>query len=119
MVEIQQFSLTPAAYEYYKVLKDIVDNSAGFNAPPPAALVGNMVNVNNADEFVFGRFTAASTTTATIFINRDGILENALEARIVEIPEPDPGPYPPPVTLRAPCEETRYRTAIRPEGWID
>ncbi len=120
LVEIQQFSLTPVAYEYYKVLKDIVDNSAGFNAPPPAALIGNMVNINNPDEFVFGRFTAASTTTTSIFVNRDGILENALESRIVEILEPVlNSPYPPPITITAPCEESRYRTAIRPEDWID
>ena len=118
LVELQQFSLTPSAYEYYKVLKDIVDNSAGFNAPPPAALIGNMVNVNDPNDFVFGRFTAASTSTASIFIDRNGIAEGPLEATIVEIVEPDPGPpYPPPVTIFSPCTETRFRTAIRPKEW--
>lgn len=118
LVEIQQFSLTPAAYEYYKVLKDIVDNSAGFNAPPPAALIGNMVNLDDPNDFVLGRFTAASTSTASIFINRDGILEGELESRIVEIGEPPlNSPYPPPITISAPCSETRYRTAIQPSGW--
>jgi len=118
LVELQQFSLTPSAYEYYKVLKDIVDNSAGFNAPPPAALIGNMTNVNDPNDFVFGRFTAASTATASIFINRNGIAEGPIEATIVEITEPPlNSPYPPPITLFAPCTETRFRTAIQPVGW--
>lgn len=118
LIEVQQFSLTPSAYEYYKVLKDIVDNSAGFNAPPPAALIGNMINANDPDDFVFGRFTAASTSTEIIFVNRDGILEGAIEAPHEVILEPQLGsPYPPPITISAPCAETRFRTAIQPEGW--
>lgn len=120
VVEVQQLSLTPKAHEYYKVLKDIIDNNNGLNAPPPAALVGNMFNPDNSEEFVFGRFTAAATTTASLFIDRTFIEEEALERRDPINFEPTlNSPFPPPATTEVPCSETRYRTAIRPELWID
>jgi hypothetical protein len=120
VVEVQQFSLSPAAYDYYKVLKDIVDNSGGLNAPPPAALIGNLSNPENSDEFVLGRFTAASSSVASIYIERESIQEPPLETREPIVLEPLVGsPYPPPATNTAPCSETRFRTANEPNGWID
>ena len=120
VVELQQFSLTPAAYDYYKVLKDIVDNSGGFNAPPPAALIGNLSNVNDAEDFVFGRFTAVATRTVSIFIDRTNIPAEVIEVALpLEFEPTIASPHPPPATTIAPCTETRFRTAIQPEGWIN
>ena len=120
VVEVQQFALTPAAYEYYKVLNDIVDNNSGLNSPPPAALVGNMSNPDDPEDFVFGRFTAAATSTSAIFVDRTLIPEEPLERKEVRLFEPTLGsPFPPPATITAPCEETKFRTAIRPEMWVD
>lgn len=121
LVEVQQFSLSKSAYDYYKVLKDLVDNNSGFNAPPPAALVGNMFNPNDNEEYVLGRFSTASGTVETIFIERDNIEEGAITG-IQRIPEGSvPNPWPPlppgdPV-LDAPCIEGRYITGTRPEHW--
>jgi len=118
VIEVQQFTLTPAAYEYYKVLKDVVDNNSGLNAPPPAALVGNLSNPNDAEDFVFGRFTAAATSTASLFIDRNLIEETAIESREPINLEPQiASPYPPPATVQAPCSENRTRTAVQPEKW--
>ncbi len=123
VVEIQQFNLTPAAYQYYKVLKDIINNSGGFNAPPPAALVGNMINLNDADDFILGRFSAATTATASIFIDRSSINEEPIlppELSRYEDCEVCDRPCPidcVPITQAA-CGETRFRTAIVPNGWI-
>ncbi len=118
VVEVQQFSLTPTAYAYYKVLKDIVDNSAGLNAPPPAALIGNLYNPNDREEVVLGRFTAAASSSATIFVERQTISEPPLDTRDPVVLEPLIGsPYPPPATNFAPCQETKTRTAIAPSGW--
>ncbi len=120
VVEVQQFALSPSAYEYYKVLKDIVDNNGGLNAPPPAALVGNMFNPENSEDFVFGRFTAAATSVESLFIDRTFIAEPPLETQDPIILEPTlNSPLPPPPTTTAPCSETRFRTAIRPDKWID
>ncbi|MEX0288875.1 MAG: DUF4249 domain-containing protein [Flavobacteriaceae bacterium] len=118
VIELQQFSITPAAFEFYEVLKDIVDDNRGLNAPPPAALIGNMQNVNDSEEFVFGRFTAAATSVASIFIDRTDIAEPQIEPIDPLIVERF-GEGPPPQTTTAPCTETRFRTAIRPEAWID
>ncbi|HAI38656.1 MAG TPA: DUF4249 domain-containing protein, partial [Maribacter sp.] len=59
LIELQQYSISASAYKYFSVLKDIVDDSNGLNAPPPAALLGNIINPNDEEEVVLGRFTVA------------------------------------------------------------
>lgn len=119
VIEVQQLSLSPVAYNYYKVLKDIVDNSSGLNAPPPAALVGNLFNPDDSEDFVFGRFTAAASSSSSIFVDRFQIRENPIE-RKDEVNFEDFGdPVPPPETITAPCLESKFRTTIVPRGWIE
>lgn len=118
VVEIQQFSITPAAYDYFKVLKDVVDNNSGLNAPPPAALVGNLLNPEDSEDFVFGRFTAAATSSASLFINRSIVEGLPIESSLAPVFEPQiASPYPPPATVVAPCSENRERTSVQPEKW--
>ncbi|WP_100612767.1 DUF4249 domain-containing protein [Confluentibacter lentus] len=120
LVEIQQFSLTPKAYNYYKTIKDLIDNNSGFNAPLPAALIGNMYNPEDPNEYVLGRFTASSATTKTVMIDRTMIVDTPVGGQRLAIQEKegDPG-IPLPIQLVAPCEESRYRTSTEPEGWIE
>ncbi len=130
-VEVQQYSLSATAHKYYRVIKDIVDNNGGFNAPPPAALIGNMFNPEDHTEFVLGRFTAASAVTKSIFIDRSQIKEKPFEPLKLVDPEKcddicslsdcssmTPVPECIPVR-RVPCEESRFRTQIRPKAWVD
>ncbi|KQC30034.1 DUF4249 domain-containing protein [Flagellimonas eckloniae] len=120
LVELRQISLSAAAYQYYETLKDIVDDNGGFNSPPSAALVGNMFNPNNADEFVLGRFTAAPAEIARVFIKRSHITERSLILDVVkqEGQPPPPGLLPEEWVFYAPCpEESRYNTSNKPEGW--
>ena len=120
LVELQLWTLSEEAYRYYKVLKDLVDNNIGFNAPPPAPLVGNMRNVLNDEDFVFGRFSVAAASTAAVFIERETLTDLPIEPILPVVFEPTlNSPYPPPATTLAPCNESRYRTAIKPENWID
>ncbi|WP_303318095.1 DUF4249 domain-containing protein [Flavivirga abyssicola] len=108
LVKIHQYSLSESAYNYFKVIKDLIDNNSGINAPPPVALSGNLFNPNDDDEFVLGRFTAASTSTKHIFIDRSDITETPI------------GPLPIvrfPILETTPCTENRFRTSIEPEGW--
>lgn len=130
VVTLQQFSLTYKAHEYYKILKDIVDNNGGLNAPPPAALIGNISNPDNENEFVIGRFTAAASSQKSIFIPRQDIVESEIDPpglRYLETctllcsSQQCNGLAPPcntPVIKTAPCTNNRYRTQIEPEGWI-
>jgi hypothetical protein len=118
VVEVQQFSLSPTAYKYYKVLKDIIDNSNGLNAPPPAALIGNIRNLEDKEDFVFGRFTAAATASRSVFIDRSTIQEQPLERQETPNFEGFFDPVPAPETITVPCSETKFRTSIMPEGWV-
>ena len=117
LVFVDQLSLSFDAYQYYRRLKDIVDNNGNFDAPPPSAVVGNIINPNDEDEIILGRFTATSTSIASIFIDRTNILEDQVDPAPSISVEPSP-PFEPNVTI-APCVEGRFRTGIEPEGWID
>lgn len=121
LVELQQYSLSAAAYKYYKVLKDIIDDNSGLNSPPPAALLGNIFNPNDSDEIILGRFTVAAASKRSIFIERLGIKESEIAPDIIEVSEssfisailPEDEKV-----FEAPCgPESRYSTGIRPEGW--
>ncbi|PCJ97962.1 MAG: hypothetical protein COA50_03255 [Flavobacteriaceae bacterium] len=124
VVEVQQISISPDAYEYYKVLKDLLENTSSINAPPPAALIGNMSNPSNSENFVFGRFTVAGTFAKSVYMKRSDIIENQLETVYplnLEDCQVCPGgcnddclPM-----QSTPCAENRYRTAIIPSGWIE
>lgn len=127
LVEVQQISLTEKEYDYYKVLNDLVDNNSGLNAPPPAALIGNVFNANDSEEYVLGRFTAASSVTRTIFINRESISEPVIEPSRafkseceifcgIELCNSPEGCA---FESIVPCSESRFRTSIKPEGWIE
>lgn len=118
LVEIQQFSLSSKAYDYYRTIKDLVNKNGNFNAPLPAALIGNIYNPEDTNEYVLGRFTATSATTKSIMIDRTMIEDAAIDPQIRPMPEPPPT-APGPHYTTAPCEESRYRTSIEPEGWID
>ncbi len=119
VIEVQQLSLSPAAYDYYKVLKDIVDNNSGLNAPPPAALVGNLFNPDDSEDFVFGRFTAAASSSSSVFVDRSGIREDPILRKDPLNFESFFDPVPKPEVVSAPCSETKFRTAIVPPGWIE
>ncbi len=131
LVNLWQFSISKSAYDYYLILNDLVDNNGSINAPPPAALLGNLSNPDDPDEFVLGRFTAASFSEATIFVDRTDIRENALERRgFIQVeacfevcppegcpPSPRPGTCVPVTNIT--CEEGRFRTAVAPPGWVE
>ncbi|KQC30036.1 hypothetical protein AAY42_09220 [Flagellimonas eckloniae] len=120
LVEVQQFSLSASAYEYYETLKDLINDNGGFNSPPSAALIGNIINPNDRDEFVLGRFTAAPAETARIILERDDVEEDQIEIGLLA-PEgtwQEPRIPPEEYIFEAPCPgESRYNTSIRPEGW--
>lgn len=126
VVEVQQQSISANAYKYFKILKDIIDNNGSLNAPPPAALIGNMTKIDDSNEAVFGRFTSAATTIRSVFIDRTEIDESPLSFQGFINEETcdvcPPGICPTRIcrpVLVAPCEENRYRTSLIPSGWIE
>ncbi|MCP3930772.1 MAG: DUF4249 domain-containing protein, partial [Bacteroidetes bacterium] len=114
-VEIQQFSLTKSAYNYFKVVDDILNESNGLNAPPPVALFGNLFNPTDPDDLVLGQFTATSVSTKSIYIDRSELGTNPLAPDHPIILEPCVICHD---SMRSyPCLDGRYRTSIKPEAW--
>jgi hypothetical protein len=117
VVELQQFSVSEAAHSYLKTLKDLIDNNSGLNAPLPAALIGNLYNPTNREEFVLGRFTAAATSVTPVYIERMLIPEEPLDMEVYPVVE---GPEAPDFhVFTATCSEGRFRTAVKPPYWPD
>lgn len=117
VVELQQYAISESAYTYLKTLKDLIDNNAGLNAPLPAALVGNLFNPANKEEFVLGRFTAAAVTMMPVYIERLLLPEAPLDQEVAPFTE---GPEAPAFQVyTSACSEGRYRTAVKPRYWPD
>jgi hypothetical protein len=114
LIEAIQYSLTPEAYEYGRIISDLVNGNSGLNPTIPAALNGNVRNADADGELVLGYLSAVSAGRSRQF------LEQTLE---IGSPLPfDPSiriePVPPPgVAPRAPCNIPGVRTSERPEGW--
>lgn len=112
LIEVQQLALSPSSYQYFKVINDVTLESGGLNAPPPSALLGNLFNPDDTNEPILGQFTATMVATKSLFIDRSNISAT---------------PVTPDHNIRvetcfmcpnfAPCEEGRFRTSIKPEGW--
>lgn len=116
VVNLQQYSLNREAYRYFKTLKDLIDNNSGFNSPLPAALLGNLYNPDNREEYVLGRFTVAAQSGAEVFIERLSLPEDQLEEPTFAQAE-EYGSVPDPMATTAPCQEGPYRTSVAPNGW--
>ena len=117
LVEILQLNISQNAHKYFKSIKDIVDNNSGFNAPLPSALIGNFYNIDDSEDPILGRFTAAAGRSNSIFIKRGGINEKIEGEYISPQPELLGDPLPNPITYVAPCIESRYQTKIKPLTW--
>ena len=115
LIEVIQYSLSQSAYEYYQIIDDLINENTGLNAPPPAALIGNLVNEEDPRDMVLGQFTATGVSSKRLFIDRSLIMAPPLR--------PDP-----PIKLEPcdncpfdlrffKCAESRTRTANKPLGW--
>jgi len=114
LVEIQQLSLTKSSYEYFNVINDILVENSGLNAPPPAALAGNLINIDDPTESVLGQFTATTSSTLTLFIDRSTLDAAPINAEPLPALEDTTNPD---HIIIAPCQEGKDRTSIKPAGW--
>ena len=72
-VTIAQFSLTKKAYDYYYSINQQRKMAGTIFEPPPAIIKGNIQNIHNPKDSVFGYFGASSITRAGIFIPKSAI----------------------------------------------
>ncbi|MEM6770414.1 MAG: DUF4249 family protein, partial [Bacteroidota bacterium] len=106
-------SITEEAFDYGKVIEDLTTGNAGLNATIPAALNGNVRNLDPAGQTVLGFLGAASTSRLRTYLERTSQTGTPLPFDPVLRLEPAMGPFVPP---RAPCE-VDGRFAFVPEGW--
>ncbi|MBA4852541.1 DUF4249 domain-containing protein [Emticicia sp. BO119] len=121
LIEIQQQSVSPDAYRYFKLIADQVQNNGNLVDTPPSGILGNVKNINNANEPVAGLFMVTSIKKMRYWISRENAKDKAFPVGLLDhfiIPEPtdEAQPERPPLV---PCIEGPTRTKIKPDGWID
>ncbi|WP_020569069.1 DUF4249 domain-containing protein [Neolewinella persica] len=114
LVEGSVYSITKEAFDYGKVIQDLVEGNSGLNPTTPAALDGNVRNVDPGGRDVLGFIGAASKGSARAFVDRTTETGSPLPFDNNLRLEPLPPPAVPP---RAPCNIPGVRTAERPVGW--
>ncbi len=121
LIEIKQQSISPAAYRYLKLLADQVQNNGSLVDTPPAALIGNIKNVNNPSESIAGFFMVTSVRTVRYWIDRKGAEgKNINPIGLLDHPlSPEPMGNDLTRPPFAQCVSSLTRTPSRPNGWIN
>ena len=107
-LEVQQQAISAGAYQFWKSVKGLVNNTGGLFDAAPATVQGNIRCVSDSTTAAYGFFSAAGLSESYINVDRsDG----------QGTPDLDP-----PVTVPQPsacyaCENSIYRTPIKPRWW--
>jgi Domain of unknown function (DUF4249) len=121
LIEIQQYTLTADAYNYYALLRDQVQTNGTLTDTPPAPILGNITNKTDANEKIVGYFAASGGRKIRYWIDRKGFTGTKIQILGHEPKdEPDSPPGPPTFIARPPtavCEPSRTRTPNKPAGW--
>jgi len=67
---LTQCVINKEAYYFWKGIEDQISEDNFLVANQPYNIIGNVENINNPEEMVFGYFTVASVTQKRIFVNR-------------------------------------------------
>ena len=109
LVEIQQICISKQVYDFYQLLEAGTKSNGGLIDVPPTSIVGNIKNINNAQEKIVGVFGLVQISKKRIWIDRkdaSGDFALILGHPIIEVKMP-----------LAVCKEGATRTRIKPEGW--
>ncbi|GAB3522786.1 DUF4249 domain-containing protein [Emticicia fontis] len=114
LLEIKQQAISEQVFRYYKLISDQTQTNGTLVDTPPAAIVGNIKNINNPDEPVSGVFSVASTVKQKYWIDRKNSYGKAIPVGLLGRTA-----LPPPNGANEPCIEGSTRTPNKPEGWVD
>jgi hypothetical protein len=67
---ISQYSMNPNAFDYWKKVQLLTQRSGSIFDTPPAAVPGNIHNVNDPSETVFGYFEASAERLTRIYVDK-------------------------------------------------
>jgi hypothetical protein len=116
LVEIQQMSISPQNYTFYKNLELQSQSTGGLADTPAAAIVGNINNLTNPANKVVGFFSVASIQKKRYWVDRKGA-SGELDYILGHVPFEEPATMDynrPPYTK---CIKSTTRTPLRPIDW--
>jgi hypothetical protein len=110
-VEVEQQALSRGAYEFWKSVRQLVSNTGGLFDTAPQSIQGNLRSTTDPNAKVYGYFGATGVSRMPFYVDR---------SKGQGVPELEP-----PVTVPFPtnpacvaCENSLYRTPIKPRWWV-
>lgn len=64
---VRQLSIAKESYDYWRRVRELVNNTGSVFDSPPAPIQGNLYNVNDPDEVVLGYFEVATAKVSRIY----------------------------------------------------
>lgn len=117
LIELKQQNVSSSAFQYLKILASQTQTNGTLVDSPPAALIGNIRNINDKNESVGGYFMVGNAKIQRIWVDRSDTNESMpvylLGRRENFEPTSGDGSRPP----FAPCIISNTRTPLKPEGW--
>jgi Domain of unknown function (DUF4249) len=117
LVEIQQMSISPQTYTFYKNLELQSQSTGGLADTPAAAIVGNINNLTNPTNKVIGYFGVVSIQKKRYWVDRkgdSGEYDYILGHAAVEEPTSIADLSRPPMIK---CVKSATRTPFKPTDW--
>jgi hypothetical protein len=111
-IEISLYTISEAAHQYWKTVKNQTSNVGGIFDNPPMTISGNIKNIVNEEEQVLGFFGASAITKKQIYILRS----KAISSPVI----PSLGASS--VVFTSGCDgfcSGNFRTPIKPKNWND
>lgn len=99
-VEIEQMSLSPVVYEFFRQLEAQADGVESLFQPATGAIKGNVIAVNS-EETVLGVFYASSIKSKSLDLLRSDV------PYTLQLPD----------TIRIPCTAVRGSSNVKPDYW--
>ncbi|GAB3639637.1 DUF4249 domain-containing protein [Spirosoma arcticum] len=108
-VEVEQQALSRGAYQFWKSVRQLVNNTGGLFDAAPQTVQGNIRCISDPNVTVYGYFGATGVSRLPFYVDR---------SQGQGVPEMD---LPVEVPLLAPCvacENSIYRTPVKPQWWV-
>lgn len=107
-LEVQQQAISKGAYEFWKSVKGLVNNTGGLFDAAPSTVQGNLHCVNDPTTLVYGFFGATGLSEQYINVDRSTGQGVPDTDPIVTVPQP---------SACVVCENSLYRTPNKPRWW--
>lgn len=107
-VEVEQQSLSEGAYRFFNSAQKLVDNTGGIFDSAPLAVGGNIKCTSDPNTLVFGYFGAMGVSVQALKVDRtkDPVVGSPVGKKVRVFG-----------MACAPCENSIYRTTVKPRWW--